>query len=149
VSDLARFEELVPKDHGLVVVVTRRSDQTPHTAVVNAGVVPHPVTGERCVAFVSVGGTNKLAHLRADPTISVVIRAGWQWVAVEGHAELIGPDDPHPEVDDEQLRILLRDIFTAAGGTHDDWNEYDQVMRDSRRAAVLVHEDRIYPAPGR
>ena len=48
-------------------------------------------------------GTRKLAHLHADPTIAVVVRAGWQWTAVEGTAQLIGPDDPDPNVDAEQL----------------------------------------------
>ena len=146
-TDLSRFEELVPLDHGLSVVVTRRADQTPHTTVVNAGVLLHPATGDRVVAFVAVGGTRKLAHLRADPTIAIVVRAGWQWSAVEGRAQLIGPDDPHPDVDDERLRLLLREIFSAAGGTHDDWASYDRVMREERRTAVVVAPTRIYSNP--
>jgi PPOX class probable F420-dependent enzyme len=147
-ADLATFEALVPLDHGLCVVVTRRADLTPHTSVVNAGVLPHPVTGERAVAFVAAGGTRKVAHLRADPTIAVVARAGWQWASVEGRAELIGPDDPHPEVDDERLALLLREIFTAAGGTHDDWATYDATMRAERRTAVLVAPTRFSSNPG-
>jgi PPOX class probable F420-dependent enzyme len=147
-ADLAAFEELVPLDHGLSVVVTRRGDQTPHTTVVNAGVVPHPATGDRVVAFVAAGGARKLAHLRADPTIAVVLRAGWLWVAVEGRAQLVGPDDPEAAVDDERLRVLLREVFTAAGGTHDDWDAYDRVMREERRTAVLVTPVRIYSNPG-
>jgi hypothetical protein len=87
------------------------------------------------------------AHLRTDPTIAVVARAGWRWATVEGRAELIGPDDPHPEVNDEQLQLLLRDIFTAAGGVHDDWATYDQVMHDGRRTAVLVAPTRTYSSP--
>ena len=146
-TDLAPFEALVPLDHGLCVVVTRRADQTPHTTVVNAGVVPHPVSGKRVVALVAAGGTRKLVHLRADPTIAVVVRAGWQWTAVEGHAQLIGPDDPQPEVDDERLRLLLREIFTAAGGTHDDWDAYDRAMREEGRTAVLVDPTRVYSNP--
>ena len=146
-TDLAPFEELVPLDHGLSVVVTRRADQTPHTTVVNAGVLPHPVTGDRTVAFVARGGTRKVAHLRADPTIAVVVRAGWRWAAAEGRAELIGPNDPHPEVDTERLRLLLREIFSAAGGTHDDWAAYDRVMREERRTAVLVAPARVYSNP--
>jgi hypothetical protein len=55
VTDLARFDELVPLDHGLMVVVTRRADQTPHATVVNAGVVPHPVTRDPVVALVAAG----------------------------------------------------------------------------------------------
>jgi PPOX class probable F420-dependent enzyme len=139
---------LVPLDHGLSVVVTRRADQTPQTSVVNAGVLPHPATGERVVGFVAVGGTRKLANLRADPTIAVVVRAGWQWTAVEGRAELIGPDDAHPDVDAERLRLLLREVFTAAGGTHDDWDAYDRTMRHERRTAVLVNPNRVYSNPG-
>lgn len=146
-TDLAPFEELVPLDHGLSVVVTRRSDLTPHTTVVTAGVVPHPVTGDRRVAFVAAGNARKLVHLRADPTIAVVVRAGWRWTAVEGPAELIGPDDPHPDVDEERLRLLLREIFSAAGGTHDDWDGYDRTMREERRAAVLVAPSRVYSNP--
>ena len=146
-NDLAAFEALVPLDHGLCVVVTRRGDHTPHTSVVNAGVLSHPVTGERTVGFVAAGGTRKLVHLRHDPTIAVVIRAGWQWTAVEGRAQLIGPDDPHPEVDDERLRLLLREIFSAAGGTHDDWDTYDRTMREQRRTAVFVTPSRVYSNP--
>ena len=146
--DLVRFEQLVPRDHGLCVVVTRRADRTPHATVVNAGVLPHPVDGQTVAALVAAGGTRKLAHLRADPTIVLTLRAGWEWTTVEGQAELIGPDDPHPEVDAEGLRVLLRDVFAAAGGTHDDWDAYDRAMRDERRTAVLVTPTRVYSNPG-
>jgi PPOX class probable F420-dependent enzyme len=142
--DLSPFERLVAVDHGLSVVVTRRADQTPHATVVNAGVLAHPLNGTRVVGFVSAGGSRKLIHLRADPTIAVVVRGGWQWATVEGSAQLIGPDDPHPDVDDERLRLLLREIFAAAGGTHDDWDTYDRVMREERRVAVLVTPTRAY-----
>jgi len=146
-TDLTPFTRLVPLDHGLCVVVARRADHTPHTSVVNAGVLPHPLTGAESVAFVAAGRARKLAHLRADPTIAVVARAGWQWAAVEGTAQLIGPDDPDAEVDDEALRLLLRAIFTAAGGSHDDWDTFDRVMRDERRTAVLVAPTRVTTNP--
>jgi hypothetical protein len=35
-------------------------------------------------------------------------------------------------------------VFTAAGGRHDDWDEYDRVMAEQRRAVVLVEPVRIY-----
>ena len=135
---LASFARLVPLDHGLSVVVTRRADLTPQTSVVNAGVLGHPSTGVECVAFVSASTTRKLINPRKDPTIAVVIRAGWPWVSVEGRASLVGPDDPEPGVDDERLRLLLREIFAAAGGTHDNWTKYDRTMKAERRTAVLV-----------
>jgi PPOX class probable F420-dependent enzyme len=142
-SALAGFAALVPLDHGLSVVVTRRPDLTPQTSVVNAGVLAHPTTGVESVAFVSVAAAHRLANLRRDATIAVVIRAGWQWVSVEGRASLIGPDDPEPGVDDERMRVLYREIFDAAGGTHDDWDEYDRAMRAERRVAVLVAPSKV------
>jgi hypothetical protein len=50
-------------------------------------------------------------------------------------------------VNDERLRLLLRDIFRAAGGTHDDWATYDRVMLEERRTAVLVSPTRAYSNP--
>ena len=58
--------------------------------------------------------------------------------------QLAGPDDPLDGVDDERRRLLLREIFTAAGVTHEDWDEYDRAMRDERRVAVLVEPDRVF-----
>ncbi|TDC76916.1 pyridoxamine 5'-phosphate oxidase, partial [Actinomadura sp. 7K507] len=84
---------------------------------------------------------------RAVTRVTVVARAGWRWAAVEGDAEIIGLDDPHPDVDGEALRRLWRDIFRAAGGTHDDWDTYDRVMAEERRAAVLIAPRRVYTSP--
>jgi PPOX class probable F420-dependent enzyme len=95
------------------------------------------------VGFVTYGKA-KLGNLRARPQITVTFRAGWQWAAVEGRAQIIGPDDPAPGVDEEGLRLLRRQVFTAAGGTHDDWDEYDRVMAEQRRAVVLVTPTRVY-----
>ncbi len=142
--DLSRFESLVPLDHGLGTIVTMRPDGTPHTSVVNVGVLAHPIGGSSVVGFVAAGNARKLVNLRADRTVAVVLRAGWQWMTVDGTAELIGPDDPHPDVDAERLRLLLREIFSAAGGTHNDWDAYDRAMRDERRAAVIVSPRRVY-----
>ena len=148
VSGLEDFARLVDGDHGLCVVSTLRPDGTIQSSVVNAGVLPHPVTGEQVVGLVSRGDAQRLAHLRARPRATVVIRAGWQWAAAEGPVELAGPDDPLPGVDAERLRLLLREIFTAAGGTHDDFDTYDRVMREEGRTAVFVHPDRVYANPG-
>jgi PPOX class probable F420-dependent enzyme len=148
VTDLAPFAELVPRDHGLCVLSTLRRDGSVHSSVINAGVLPHPLTGEQVVGLVAIGGSRKLDHLRADPRATIVARAGWQWAAVEGNADIIGPDDPHPDVDGEALRLLLRGIFKAAGGTHDDYDTYDRVMAEERRAAVLIPPTRTYTNPG-
>jgi PPOX class probable F420-dependent enzyme len=144
VTDLSSFTELVPLDNGLCVLSTVRGDGGVHSCVVNAGVLRHPLTGAEVVGLVAAGGTHKLRHLRADPTATIVVRAGWEWAAAEGTADIIGPDDPHPDVDAESLRPLLRDIFQAAGGAHDDWDTYDKVMAAERRAAVFITARRAY-----
>ena len=147
-ANIEDFRKLVAGDHGLVVVSVTRGDGTISSSVVNAGVLPHPVTGESVVGMVVRGGTRKLANWRARPYANVVIRSGWQWAAAEGRVDLIGPDDPAPGFDAERLRLLLREIFTAAGGTHEDFDTYDRVMREERRTAVCVHPDRVYANPG-
>jgi PPOX class probable F420-dependent enzyme len=148
-TDLPAFADLASIDHGLVVFTTLRRDGSAQASVVNAGVLPHPLTNEPVVGLVAIGSARKLGHLRADPRTTVTARAGWRWATVEGVAQLIGPDDPHPDVDDERLRVILREIFTAAGGTHDDWDTYDQAMREERRTAVLISPTRVYTNPSR
>ena len=148
VANIEDFRKLVAGDHGLVVVSVTRGDGTISSSVVNAGVLPHPVTGESVVGMVVRGGTRKLANWRARPYANVVIRSGWQWAAAEGRVDLIGPDDTAPGFDAERLRLLLREVFTAAGGTHEDFDTYDRVMREERRTAVFVHPDRLYANPG-
>jgi PPOX class probable F420-dependent enzyme len=147
VTELAAFSELVPLDHGLCVISTSRGDGSVQASVVNAGVLQHPLTGVEVVGLVATGGSRKLHNLRADPRATIVARAGWRWAAVEGSAEIVGPDDPHPDLDGEALRLLLRNIFRAAGGTHDDWDTYDRTMADERRAAVLLAPRRTYNNP--
>jgi len=141
--DLTPFASLVPADHGLCVVATSRADGTIQASVVNAGVMNHPITEAPVVAFVAAG-PRKLVNLRLNPTVTIVARSGWEWATVEGTAWVIGPDDPHPGIDTEGLRVLLREIFVAAGGRHDDWATYDRVMLEERRAAVFVTPSRVY-----
>ena len=147
-ANIEDFRKLVAGDHGLVTVSALRDNGTISSSVVNAGVLPHPVTGDPVVGMVVRGGTRKLANWRQRPYANVVIRSGWQWAAAEGSVDLIGPDDPEPGTDADRLRLLLREVFTAAGGTHDDFGTYDEVMRNERRTAVFVHPARVYANPG-
>jgi PPOX class probable F420-dependent enzyme len=142
-TTLEHVAELAGTEQGLAVVSTLRSDGTIQSSLVNAGVLDHPRTGSAVLAFVTYGKV-KLANLRARPQVTTTFRAGWQWATVEGHAELVGPDDPQAGVDAERLRLLLREVFVAAGGAHDNWAEYDRVMAEQRRTVVLVTPSRIY-----
>lgn len=130
-------------ENGLAVVSTLRADATIQSSLVNAGVVSHPTTGEAVLAFVTYGPV-KLANLRVRPQVTVTFRSGWRWATVEGHAQIAGPDDPQSWLDAEGLRLLLRAVFVAAGGQHEDWNEYDRVMVEERRTVVLIEPGRVY-----
>jgi PPOX class probable F420-dependent enzyme len=143
-TGLSDFDRVAAADRYLCIVATARANGTVQASLVNAGVMRHPVSGVDAVVLVARGNTRKLANIRARPATTVVARSGWEWVAVEGEAELIGPDDSYAGIDAEALRRLLRDGFTAAGGTHDDWDEYDRVMAEDRRTVVLVTPSRVY-----
>lgn len=142
-ADLDVVRRLVVAEHGLAVVATTRDDGSVHTSVVNAGVLDHPVTGDPVVGLVAAGSALKLRLLRRAGRASVTFRVGWQWAAVEGSVQLIGPDDGVDGFPPQDLPRLLRDVFSAAGGTHDDWDEFDRVMAAERRVAVLVQPARI------
>jgi hypothetical protein len=149
VASIDDVRRVVDLGAGLATVTTLRVDGSLQTTVVHGGVVKHPVRGDPVAAFVARGGTRKIDHLRARPTTTLLWRAGWAWVTVEGTAELCGPDDPLDGVDDEDRRLLLRAIAEAAGITPvlSDWDEYDRVVHAERRTAVLVTPTRIYQNP--
>jgi PPOX class probable F420-dependent enzyme len=142
-STLASFAQLSRQVNGLTVVSTLRADETIQASVVNAGVMPSPLDDKPVLAFVTYGKV-KIANLRARPQVTATVQAGWRWVTVEGRATLVGPDDQRRDVDAERLRLLLRDVFLAAGGSHDNWDEYDRTMIEQRRAAVLITPTRLY-----
>jgi PPOX class probable F420-dependent enzyme len=139
---LDRLVELAALDRYLAVCVTRDADAAPQVSVVNFGVVDDPETGEPRVGFVSRRGA-KLANLRRRPHATLVVKAGWEWISVSGPVTLAGPDDPHPALDAEGLRLLLQRIFHAAGGQHDDLRTYDEAMATERRCAVLLTPEHL------
>ena len=142
-ANLDDVMELAQREQYLAVVATMRDDMTIQASLVNAGAMLHPVTGEPVIAFVTYGAT-KLRNLRARPQVAITYRSSWSWATVEGRADIIGPDDPHSLVDAERYRLLLREVFSAAGGQHDDWHAYDRTMVEQRRAAVFVAPTRVY-----
>jgi PPOX class probable F420-dependent enzyme len=137
VEDIRR---IVALDHGLATLATLRDDGNVHLSLVNAGVIDHPSSGEPVAALVSRQSTRKFANLTARPQATLQWRAGWAWVAAEGAVEILGQGT-------EGLPPLLRAIFTAAGGQHEDWAEFDRVMAAEQRVAVLLRPARIYLNP--
>lgn len=144
IKDACRLSQL---EHGLATVATTRLDGSVQLTVVHAGVVTHPVTGSEVGAFVANAGARKVDHLRARSTAALLWRSKWSWVALEGTAELCGPDDHLDGVSRPRLRQLLREIAEASGMEYEDWYEYDRLVETERRTAVLVTPTRIYQNP--
>jgi PPOX class probable F420-dependent enzyme len=141
-ADLELVRRLAGATH-LAVLATTRADGTVHASLVSAGVLDDPVTGNPAVGVVVAGNARKLGHLRRAGRAAAVFTHGYRWVSVEGPARIIGPDDPAGELPGRGLPDLLRRVFVAAGGTHEDWDTYDRVMAEERRAAVLIAPGRI------
>ena len=141
--DIEGVRDHLADEHGLAVISTTQNDGRVLSSVANCGVIDHPLTGAASVALVSAGGAARLTHIRRGSPVTIAIRRGWTWLSVTGPADIIGPDDPAEGVDADALRLLLRDVFRAAGGTHDDFDEYDRAMVEDARAAVFVMPDRI------
>lgn len=146
IDDIRR---LLATETGLVTAAVTRDDGTPVLTVVNAGVLDHPISGVPSVGFVARGRSHKLKYLRRRLALTILVRRGWQWVAAEGDVDLIGPDDPHRGFDSGKLPGLIRAIYSAAGGEHENWDEFDRVMSVERRCAVLLSPKRIYTNPNR
>jgi hypothetical protein len=134
---------LLASETGLVTVSSASADLAVVTSVVNAGILPHPDGGAEVIGLVSRADAVRVRHVGAGRPLTVTARRGWKWVSARGRADLIGPDHPWEGIDAADVRQLLRDIFHAAGGTHDDLEDYDQVMAAERRVAVLVHPERL------
>jgi hypothetical protein len=140
-KDLDDVERLAAGDNYLAVFALARPDGRVQASVVSAGILPDPVDGSPGVAAVVGGGTRKLELLRAVGRATLVFKTGWEWAAVSGPVRLVGPDDGVELGLD--VPATLRSVFRAAGGTHEDWEEFDRVMAAERRCAVFVRAERI------
>lgn len=143
-ANLDDIRRLVSTEQGLCVAATTRADGSVHASVVNAGVMTHPVTGADTVAFVARGEARKVGLARRAGRASLTFRRGWRWAGVEGPVDIIDGDLPDHDV---QLASLLREVFRSAGGTHEDWDEFDRVMADEHRVAIFVTPERIIGQP--
>lgn len=144
-SGLDLVREIGARESGLAVAITTRADGLPRASVVNAGVLAHPVTGEEIVGFVARGRARKLTDLRERAEVTVVFRTGWEWLAVEGNAELAGPIDVLEGLAMDQVPSLLRTVYAAAvGGSADDWLGLADSIATEGHTAVLVRAVRIY-----
>ena len=142
-SNIEEVKKFLSSETGLATVSTVQKDGRVLSSIVNCGVIDHPGNNSPCVAFVSAAHAARLNHIRRGSEMTVAIRRGWSWRSVTGSTDLLGPQDLSEEFNSEDLRLLLREVFESAGGTHEDWDEYDRVMSEEKRVVVLVAPQRI------
>ena len=142
-SDIEIFSNYLLEETGLATVSTTQADGRVLSSVVNCGVIEHPITGATCVAFVSGSKAARLKHIDRGSQVTISVRRGWAWSSVTGPADLIRPENPPEDIDHEKMRLLLREVFHAAGGLHDDLDEYDRAMAQEKRVVICVNPERI------
>jgi hypothetical protein len=142
-ADLGFVRDLAKRDNFFAVVAVARADGTVHASVVKAGVLDDPEDGAPSVGLVVAGATRKLAYFRRNGQATVVFKDAGSWAAVEGPVRLVGPDDSSPLGRGRSVAAVIREVYQAAGGDHDDWEQFDRVMSEDRRCAVFVRADRI------
>ena len=146
-SDIEIFSNYLLEETGLVTVSTTQVDGRVLSSVVNCGMIEHPLTGDTCVAFVSGSKAARLKHIDRGSQVTITARRGWAWSSVTGPADLIRPEQVPESIDKEQMRLLLREVFHAAGGVHDDLEEYDRAMVQEGRVVVCVTPERVLGNP--
>ena len=143
VADLAFVKDLAERDNFFAVVAVARGDGTVHASVVKAGILDDPEDGAPSVGLVVAGASRKLVYFRRNKQATVIYKDVGRWAAVEGPVRLEGPDDPSPSGTGRTVAAAIREVYRAAGGDHDDWEQFDRVMSEERRCAVFVRADRI------
>ena len=146
-SDIEIFSNYLLEETGLATVSTTQADGRILSTDVNCGIIEHPLTGDTCVAFVSGGNAASLKHVDRGSQVTVSVRRGWSWSSATGPADLIRPESLPEGINAEEMRLLLREVFHAAGGVHDDLEEYDRAMAEEKRGVVCVIPDRILGNP--
>ena len=131
-----KVRAFVSQNHG-GVLTTFRKNGAAQMSVITCGIYRDEV------AFTTEGHRAKLLNLKRNPRCSLLMSQAdwWGYVVIEGHAELISPEN----TDAEELRLALREVYRAAADKeHPDWDEYDQAMRDQRRSVVIVVLEHVY-----
>lgn len=131
-DDLDRLLE----QNSVVVFTTFRRDGMPQQSLVTVGKL------DGGLAFTTRSVNAKARNLARDPRCAMMLVSPDRraFAALDGKAETQGAEN----TDAETLRLRLREVYrVAAGKEHPDWDEYDRVMVDQGRVAVLMRPDRI------
>ena len=124
------------EQNSVVVFTTFRRDGMPQQSLVTVGKL------DDGLAFTTRSANAKARNLARDPRCAMMLVSSDRraFAALDGKAETQGAEN----TDAATLRLRLREVYrVAAGKEHPDWDEYDRVMVDQGRVAVLLRPDRI------
>jgi len=127
---------LLAQNH-VVNFSTYRRDGRPQMSLVTVGRI-----GE-ALAFTTRQRNAKYANLMRDPRCAMMVFSPdlRTYAVLDGDAQVVGAHNTDPET----LRATLRDVYRAsAGKEHPNWDEYDAVMAEQKRVAVLLNPTRMY-----
>ena len=133
--DFRHLEQLVMQQN-VVIFTTYRRDGRPQQSLVTVGVY------DGGLAFTTTERRAKAKNLRRDPrcALMVVRPDNRAYAVLDGDAEILDRTSGS-----EGLRHTLRDIYrSAAGRDHPDWEEFDRVMREEERLAVILRPGRLF-----
>jgi PPOX class probable F420-dependent enzyme len=122
--------------NNVVVFTTFRRDGMPQQSLVTVGKM------DGGLAFTTRSRNAKAYNLARDPRCAIMLvrRDNRGFAVLDGKAEVQGAHN----TDTDALRLRLREVYrVAAGKEHPDWDEYDRVMLEEGRVAVLLRPDRI------
>jgi PPOX class probable F420-dependent enzyme len=129
--DLDRARDFI-REHRRAVMATHRKDGWPQLSPVacNVDAAGFVVVSTRETAV-------KTRNLRRDPRVSLcVLSDGYEWVQVDGRAEIVSlPEAMEP----------LVDYYRRTAGEHPDWDDYRAAMERERRVVVRITIERAGP----
>lgn len=121
----------------VVVFTTFRRGGMPQQSLVTVGKM------DGGLAFTTRSRNAKAYNLARDPRCAIMLVKpdNRGFAVLDGSAEV---QDTH-NTDADALRLRLREVYrVAAGKEHPDWDEYDRVMLEEGRVAVLLRPGRIF-----
>ncbi len=95
------------------------------------------------LAFTTRQRNAKYANLMRDPRCAMMVMSPdlRVYAVLDGDAQVVGAHNS----DADTLRATLRDVYRAsAGKEHPNWDEYDAVMAEQKRVAILLAPTRMY-----
>ena len=136
---MVTLDDLIPilEQNHVSTFTTFRRDGRPQMSLVTIGRVGNALgftTRRRNAKHYNLLRDARCAMMMTNPDLRT-------YAVLDGDAQVIGQHNTNPD----SLRLKLREVYQAsAGKEHPDWDEFDSVMVEQQRSAILLIPSRIY-----